>query len=98
MLSAEGGAVEYSGSSFRDPFDAADAAPTNGVKTPAAEAEQPRLQGLIWNSALPTAMINGRVVKVGGHWNEYEIVAINKDGVLLRSGEQTTLLKLKGGV
>ena len=60
-----------------------------------AEPQLPRLQGILFNPARPTAFLNGKSVVVGGRAGEYTVVAITKQAVTVERAGQTNVLKLE---
>jgi hypothetical protein len=102
FLSASLGAdaVEYTGASFRDPFKRI--MPEPPAPEPEPEEvdrflESLRIQGIVWNSDQPTAVINGSIVGVGGVVGAAEVVVIGEDGVTLRYKGQETVLRAGAG-
>jgi hypothetical protein len=53
-----------------------------------------RLQGIVFNPARPSAMINGKTVFVGEKVGEFRVGAITQNSATLISGSQTNLLEL----
>ena len=81
-LSSNAQAVEYVGRSLRNPFNNTGAGAAN-VKSE-IEALSFALEGLVWNTRRPQAIINGQVVEKGGKIENTEILDIQKEGVKMR--------------
>ncbi len=86
--------VEYIGRSLGDPFGSEATAPPPPDSSASAESSI-TVEGLVWGSKLPQAIINGQVVTVGGRVGDWEVVRIDKTGVTLRSGEKEIHLGVK---
>ncbi|MDD5246320.1 MAG: hypothetical protein PHS09_02875 [Candidatus Omnitrophica bacterium] len=82
--------VEYKGEGLRDPF-------RGRIETRAgakASSGPPPLtvQGVIWGTSLPQAIISGKVVKIGDTIEKARIIDITKEGVtIFYEGQQYTL-------
>ena len=85
-------AVEYTGRSVRDPFDSANQGMTVKDEIVAMNLS---LEGLVWNSDKPRAIINGQIVKVGQKVVEAEVLDIKKDGVKMRYKGMDFYLRLR---
>ncbi len=74
---------------------------TNTSTAIAAQTIQPNLtlQGILWGTSKPRAIINRRVVSVGDSIEDATVVAVGKNGVTISFDGQEHLLKLptKGG-
>jgi MSHA biogenesis protein MshK len=46
------------------------------------------LQSIVHGDGIHTAVINGKVIKPGEYINQYRLVAINDDSVVLRSDDE----------
>ena len=86
--------VEYTADNLRDPFDPEpvkeDDDDEEELISP-APAPLPNLevQGIVWGSALPQAIINNRVVKIGDIIQGVRVVDISKKGItVFYSGRQ----------
>ena len=90
--------VEYTGQGLRDPFQS----PFELYKPVEEPEEKPppvigglshlEVQGIIWDSKIPQAIINNTVVKAGEVIEGAEILAIRKEGVyVLYEGKQYIL-------
>ncbi len=89
-------AVEYAGRLFRDPFGEEGGRPAS--PSPAATEETPfLLQGVIWSSDHPQALINGKVVRPGDTINDAEVLDIRKDGVKMRDKDKEFYLRFRKG-
>ena len=53
------------------------------------------LQGILWEQAIPMAIINNEVVKVGDKVEKATVVDIRKDAVFLNTGKKIIQLKLE---
>lgn len=52
------------------------------------------LKGIIWNSGKPSAVINGYVLNIGDGINEFKVIQILKDKVILENEKSKLELKL----
>jgi len=59
------------------------------------EPELPKLQGILFNPARPTAFLNGKSVVVGGRAGEFTVVAITKLAVTVERAGQTNVLVME---
>ena len=79
--------VEYRAQGLRNPFEQpileSELTDVGGSLKSKEEKSLPELtvQGIIWGSNLPQAIVNNKVVKVGDSLESVDIVAINKEGV-----------------
>ncbi|HUS37605.1 MAG TPA: hypothetical protein VM680_19815 [Verrucomicrobiae bacterium] len=74
------------------------AAPAAGNPTPAAVAvtsSGPKLQGIFYNANNPSAIINGKSMKVGDEANGIKVVSITQKSVLVQAGGQQRELTMK---
>jgi Tfp pilus assembly protein PilP len=92
-------AVEYKSDSLRDPFMVPGEEEEKEEKVQAAQeqaAAKPlpslTVQGIIWGSNIPQAIINNTVVRVGDSIAEVKIVRIDKEGVEVFYSGRTYLL------
>ena len=53
------------------------------------------IEGLIWNSDMPQAIINGSVVKIGDYIEGVKIVGIDKKGITIEHEGQKVLISKK---
>ena len=53
------------------------------------------IEGLIWNSDMPQAIVNGSVVKIGDDIEGIKIVEINKKGITIEYEGQKVLISKK---
>ena len=88
-------AVEYAGRLFRDPFADGDAKTVSA--RPASQDERLSLQGVIWSSGRPQAIVNGKIVKIGDTIQDAEVLDIRKDGVKMRDKDREFSLRFKKG-
>ncbi len=77
----------------RDPFHGLIEESSNAkgvVETPMPTLN---VQGVVWGTSLPQAIINGQVIKIGDTIEKARIIDINKDGVVIFFGgrEHTVL-------
>jgi hypothetical protein len=54
-----------------------------------------RLQGIVFNPARPSAVINGRTVFIGDRIGEQRVLAIDRESATLAGGGQTNILSLE---
>lgn len=59
------------------------------------EPQLPRLQGILFNPARPTAFLNGKSVVVGGRAGEFTVVAITKLAVTVERAGRTNVLAME---
>jgi hypothetical protein len=78
--------VEYRAQGLRNPFEqsvlvseSTDAG--SNLMPEATKLPQLTVQGIIWGSSLPQAIINNKVVKVGDVLEGADIIEINKEGI-----------------
>jgi hypothetical protein len=75
--------------------------PTRAIGTPAAPvavaatANGPKLQGIFYSANNPSAIINGKSMKVGDEANGIKVVAIKQKSVLVQTGGQQRELTMK---
>ena len=84
--------VEYTSGNLRDPFESpfemGDEVATESV----VGLPQLQVQGMIWGSAMPQAIVNNTIVKIGEIVDGAEILDIRKEGVyVLYEGKQYIL-------
>ena len=65
----------------------------NGPAQPAAEPNL-KLQGILWGTSQPKAIINRHIVSVGDTIEDATIIAVGKNGVTVSFGGQDYVLKL----
>jgi hypothetical protein len=78
------------------------AAPETSDTAPEGETPAPvytglTLEGVVWSADDPVAMINGRILRVGGYVNGYTITKIEPDAVELKGEKGTIRLKVGSG-
>ena len=83
----------YKKGEYRDPFQGLieESSATRG----AVETPMPTLvvQGVVWGTSLPQAIINGQVMKIGDTIEKARIIDITKDGVVIFfGGREHTIL------
>lgn len=54
----------------------------------------PKLQGILFATIRPCAIVNGRTVFVGDHINEFRVAAVSRNSVTLQNGMETEVLSL----
>ena len=54
------------------------------------------LEGLLWESDRPQAIVNGRIVEKGGNVQGAEVLAIDQKGVRMRYKGQEFILRPRG--
>ena len=86
-------AVEYAGRLFRDPFG--ENYVSDPGKTEDARDSLPSLQGVVWSSVKPQALISGKIVKVGDRVGDADVLEIRKDGVKMRDKAKEYYLRFK---
>ncbi|MCG3176040.1 MAG: hypothetical protein MOGMAGMI_00978 [Candidatus Omnitrophica bacterium] len=86
-------AAQYTGRAHRDPFD--ETTSVSSVKDEIG-AMGLTLEGVVWNTAEPRAIVSGKIVKIGGRLNGIEILDISREGVKMRyKGQEFYLRKRK---
>ena len=76
--------VEYNAEAFKDPFlGAAEQALPEEKVVRAEKVTLPTLtvQGVIWGTKIPQAIINNKVVKTGDTIEDVRIISIDKEGI-----------------
>jgi hypothetical protein len=83
------------------PADSASAAAASPAPPPAAAAPVDtahlQLEGIVWSETDPVAMINGRILRVGGVVLGYTIVKIEPQSVELQGERGTIRLRVGSG-
>ena len=51
------------------------------------------IQGLIWNTDMPQAIVNGKIVKIGDIIDGAEVINISKEGITIRHNDKELLIK-----
>lgn len=93
FVCASARAVEYTGKDYRDPFGVSGSAAN--LKDEIASMRL-TLEGVLWNTTEPRAIVSGKIVKVGGTLNGIEILDIGREGVKMRyKGQEFYLRKRK---
>lgn len=70
-------------------------APVAVAATSTSTANGPKLQGIFYNANNPSAIINGKSMKVGDEANGVKVVSITQRSVLVESGGQKRELTMK---
>jgi len=86
-------AVEYTAASLRDPFQTGS---EGSAKEDALIKKEWRVEGVVWNTDQPNAIVNGKIVRLGSRIENAEVIAIEKNGVRLKMREGELFIK-KGG-
>jgi competence CoiA-like predicted nuclease len=75
--------VEYTSQNLRDPFKNPFEKEKELEQSFSTELDLSRfqIQGMVWNSDTPQAIINNTVVNIGDVIEDVEIVAIHKEGI-----------------
>lgn len=98
-VSPQAEAVQYTGYSLKDPFHEESYKGEEGhgvVKTKeGVQSSSFVLEGVVWNSKRPQAIMNGKIVELGGKIGDAEITAIDKKGVKIRTRGQEFYLTVK---
>jgi MSHA biogenesis protein MshK len=63
-----------------------------------SDAGGPVLQSVMISPTLKAAIINGEMVKLGGKFGDAKLVKISESEVVLKSGEETQILKMYPGI
>ena len=93
---ARAAAVEYTGGSFRDPFESLLKGQVEEKAAPEEIdhlMESMQISGIIWNSAEPKAVIDGKIVGVGTDVSGAQVIGIESGGVRMRYKGQEFLLR-----
>ena len=92
-------AVQYTGGTLRDPFESLLPEPVEETPKPTVTGQTStpitdllNVQGTVWNSDRPQAVINGAIVSVGETVHGAEIVSITVQGVkIFYQGREYTI-------
>jgi hypothetical protein len=88
--------VLYTGSKYKDPFFPPMKLDTKpATKRALFNLPNLTLEGVVWGTDKPMAIINGIVCGVGDTVKEARIIAINQNGVLLNFKGKSFLLKTR---
>ena len=89
-------AVEYTGQQFKDPFFYKEDLPENQTaENPSDATGAMVVEGLLWNTDTPQAIVNGRIVRSGDKIGEAEVMEISREGVKIRLNGNDCVLKKK---
>jgi hypothetical protein len=55
----------------------------------------PKLQGIFYRPARPSAVINGKNVSIGSRVGDFQVLAIRQESVIIGSATQTNILSLE---
>ena len=84
--------VEYGAQGFKDPFRGYRKKTVDGVDTKSITLPSLVIQGVVWGSETPQAIINNKVVKPGDTIENVHIVDITKKGIdVMFEGRQFNL-------
>lgn len=86
--------VDYSGRDFKDPFFHYLKAASTTKDASSGEGTFV-LEGLVWDSQLPQAIVSGKVLKIGDKLEDWEIIDITNKGVKMRQGQKEIFLPKK---
>ncbi len=95
VCAASSAAVEYTGRNYRDPFGLTVGSPETMADTQKGILAM-KLQGIVWHTDKPRAIINNKMVKVGSRVGEAEVIGIDKEGVRIQQEGQEFVLRLSG--
>ncbi len=87
--------VEYTGGQYRDPFRDYLPKADLGRGKFQKQLSNIKVTGLIWNTDLPLAIINGKVCKIGDSVAGAKVIDINKKGVFLDFHGEIYMLRPK---
>ena len=59
------------------------------------DASGPALSGIMWDPANPVAIINGQLLGVGDHVQQWQITEITQEHVVVSDGEKTQTLSVQ---
>lgn len=82
-------AVEYIGKAHRDPFGLTGGAERNAQR----HVSDIRVQGIVWNTENPRAILNNKMVKIGSKVGTAEVLGIDKEGVRIQEAGQEFILR-----
>ena len=68
---------------------------SGGAPTQTASATGPKLQGIFYSSKNPSAIINGKAMKIGDEADGVKILAITQNSVRVQSGAEIRELTMK---
>ncbi len=95
-------AVEYKSGGLRDPFYQEKKPEVIKKIEEAAAQKKPlpalKIQGIVWGSSIPQAIINNKVLKIGDKIEDVSIVEINREGVVISFEKQKYNLPSPGAV
>ncbi|MDD4940010.1 MAG: hypothetical protein PHE18_03875 [Candidatus Omnitrophica bacterium] len=92
----QAGKFEYMSEKLRDPFERE----KQEIRKPEAVKETKPLpeliiQGVVWGTKIPQAIVNNKVLKVGDEIQGVKISGINRDGItVIFDNQQYTLMKV----
>ncbi|MCM8779379.1 MAG: general secretion pathway protein GspB [Candidatus Omnitrophica bacterium] len=90
--------IKYFGGNYRDPFLSALPQEKPVEKIEKVNPPDLKLQGIVWGSDKPRAIINGIVLGKGDKIGEAEIVEIRKEGVEFIYKEHFFFLERASGI
>lgn len=75
-------AVSYQGRNYKDPFRSRQQADPSQQNLAGMPALPPMtIQGIVWGSDIPQAIVNNQVVRVGNALGSVHIISIKKEGI-----------------
>ena len=77
----------------RDPFSKQSITASTAAM-PKGKTSSLQLNGIAWDEQHPTAIINNEITEVGSQVDEYPVVDIKKDRVILSDGERNLILTI----
>lgn len=83
----------FAGSSL-PPTNSATNVSVAAVDVPPVKPELPKLQGIFYRPARPSAVINGKNVFIGSRVGEFKVLSITQENVTIGSATQTNVLSL----
>ena len=70
-------------------------APAAAPAVPPPAIVWPKLQGIVYRPDQPSALLNNKIVLIGGRSGEFLVVAIDRQSVTLECAGQTNVLRLR---
>jgi len=93
VLSLLPGKIEYTSQSLRDPFLSPFEIEQQAEQALGVDFSHLRVQGMVWNSAIPQAIINERVLRQGDVIDGAEILDVQEEGVFILYEEKQYILR-----
>lgn len=98
VLSREKKEIKYFGGNYRDPFLSALPQEKRVEKVEKVNPPDLKLQGIVWGTDKPRAIINGIVLGKGDKIGEAEILEIKKEGIEFIYKEHLFFLERSSGI